>query len=660
MNIKSRLYISAGISIVLVVALVSVVLVTSGRIAEENKKHQLLMDVYVSVSELDTVTYDYLLHHEERMERQWNIKHHSLGEILDGLAEKEGMLPIRADYAALGNLFSQITVNYEERQKYIQEGAAQEKIDTITELEERLVAQLLIKSHSIIADASRLAEEAHTEATEAQRVASNLTVILMIVLAIIVATVSLLTVRSISKPLNELTKGAEIIGKGDLDHKVEIKTKDELGELAAAFNQMTERRQLAHETLRQSEAKYQDLFDSAPVAYFCVGIDGLIKGANKAAENLSGYRSEELQKMKVFNLYAEESKEKAKGLFEKFKRGISWENEEMIYERKDGQKIHGLLSVRPIKDENGLVLESHSVVVDITERKRAEDELEQHRNRLEEMVGIRTAELDKRISEAEQLNSAMVNLMEDLRVSKEILATRSQQLTEANKELDAFAYSVSHDLRAPLRAVAGFSQMLVEDYGDKLDEQGQHQLDVIQGSARQMGQLIDDLLAFSRLGRKELRMLDINMRALAEEVIKQFQIIEPERTARLKVDALPPTVGDRSMIREVFANLLSNALKYTAPREAAVIEVNAKTERDENIYSVRDNGVGFDMKYTGKLFKVFQRLHSTEEFEGTGIGLALVKRIVHRHGGRVWAEGQVNQGATFYFALPIRKEKEDD
>ncbi len=194
--------------------------------------------------------------------------------------------------------------------------------------------------------------------------------------------------------------------------------------------------------------------------------------------------------------------------------------------------------------------------------------------------------------------------------------------------------------------------MLVEDYGDKLDEGGQHRLDVIQNSARQMGQLIDDLLAFSRLGRKELRMSDINMRAIAEEVIKQFQIIEPEQTMRLKVDALPPALGDRSMIREVFANFLSNALKYTAPREAAVIEVSGKTDGNESIYSVRDNGVGFDMKYAGKLFKVFQRLHRTEEFEGTGIGLALIQRIVHRHGGRVWAEGQVNEGATFYFSLP--------
>lgn len=667
MKVRTNLFLLSAIFAILIGALGFIVFQSFGLINREMKGSISANKMIKDVFELNIVTYEYLMHHKKRMQQQWILKYDSLGKLLERMRKEEShpecqsiLESITSDYKALGSLYSQLRATFVKRKKLLEENLPQGEINMIFAQEERLIAQTLMRTQKITSGAFRSSIIMQQRIARVRQRTNWIVLFSIIGFIILSSCVSFLITRSITRPLNKLANGAELIGKGDLNHRVDIKTKNELGELASAFNQMTERRQLADETLRQSEAKYQDLFDSAPVAYFFVGIDGLIKGANKAAENLTGYRSEELQKMKEFNLYAEKSKEKAKGLFEKFKRGISWENEEMIYEKKDGQKIYGLLSVRPIKDENGLVLESRSVVVDITERKRAEDELEQHRNHLEEMVGIRTAELDKRISEAEQLNSAMVNLMEDLRVSKEILTTRSQQLTEANKELDAFAYSVSHDLRAPLRAVAGFSQMLIEDYGDKLDEQGQHQLDVIQGSARQMGQLIDDLLAFSRLGRKELRMLDINMRALAEEVIKQFQIIEPERTARLKVDALPPTIGDRSMIREVFANLLSNALKYTAPREAAVIEVNAKTEGDENIYSVRDNGVGFDMKYAGKLFKVFQRLHSTEEFEGTGIGLALVQRIVHRHGGRVWAEGQVNQGATFYFALPIRKEKEDD
>ena len=653
MSIKNRLYLGVLISFILAVIFISVVLITSGEIAQKNREHDVANKIELAISELNLVMYEYLLHHEKRMKQQWISKYNSIIEILGGEEVKK---LIFVDYATLGNLFSQITVNYEKRQKLIQKGALQAKIDNPIMLEERLVTQLLIKSHSIINDASMFAKKAHAEATEVQG-AANILGLILITFFVFTITITLLVItKSISKPLNELTKGAEIIGKGDLDHKVEIKTKDEIGELAAAFNQMTERRKRAEEAHRQSEAKYQDLFDSAPAAYFSVGIDGLIKEVNKAAENLTGYRSEELQKMKVFNLYAEESKEKAKGLFEKFKRGISWENEEMIYERKDGQKIHGLLSVSLIKDENGLVLESRSVVVDITERKQVEEELEKHREHLEELIHERTAELNKRISEAEQLNNAMTNLMEDLRVSNDSLTTRTQQLTEANKELDAFAYSVSHDLRAPLRAIDGFSQMLVEDYGDKIDGEGQHQLDVIQNSARQMGQLIDDLLAFSRLVRRELKMSDINMHTLAEEIFEQQQIIETKSTARLAVEELPQAIGDRAMIREVLVNLFSNALKYSASQDSSFIGFAGRVEGDQSIYSVKDNGVGFDMKYADKLFQVFQRLHSAEEFEGTGIGLALVQRIVHRHGGHVWAEGEVDKGAVFYFSLPKGKE----
>jgi len=231
---------SAGFSIILIVILFSVVLVTSDRIAEEDRKHQLLMNVNGGIAELDLVTYDYLLHREKRMEQQWYSKFNSLREILEKGAAEEGLIPLYDDYVALGNLFSQITTNDKARQKLIQEGASQTKIYAAIGLGERLVAQILIASQSIFTDAFRLAEEAHTGVTEAQRLAANLTLILMTILASAVITSSLLVARSISKPLDKLTKGAEIIGKGDLKHKVAVKSKDELGELAAAFNKMTE------------------------------------------------------------------------------------------------------------------------------------------------------------------------------------------------------------------------------------------------------------------------------------------------------------------------------------------------------------------------------------------------------------------------------------
>ena len=235
---------------------------------------------------------------------------------------------------------------------------------------------------------------------------------------------------------------------------------------------------------------------------------------------------------------------------------------------------------------------------------------------------------------------------------------RTRKLEEANNELESFSYSVSHDLRAPLRAVDGFSRILLEDYGDKLDENGKRVLDIIRSNTQNMGRLIDDLLAFSRLGRKQIETSPINMSHLAEDVFQQLRFGLTDQNIQFKLAPLPDVAGDPALIRQVFVNLLSNAAKYSKPRNQAVIEVNGRTENGDCVYYVKDNGVGFDMTYAPKLFGVFQRLHSVEEFEGTGVGLAIVQRIVHRHGGRVWAEGKLDQGATFYFSLP--KESEHD
>jgi signal transduction histidine kinase len=223
---------------------------------------------------------------------------------------------------------------------------------------------------------------------------------------------------------------------------------------------------------------------------------------------------------------------------------------------------------------------------------------------------------------------------------------------KANKEMEAFSYSVSHDLRAPLRAIDGFTQILVEDYGGKLDDEGNRIAGIIRASAVQMGKLIDDLLSFSRLGRAEVKKSAIAMGALADGVYKALKALAPERDIEFVMDAVPDINGDVDMIRQVWTNLFSNAIKFTSKKEKAKIEVGSTSDGNNVTYFVKDNGAGFDMKYIGKLFGVFQRLHSVEDFEGTGVGLANVKRIIERHGGKVWAEGKVGEGATFYFVLP--------
>ena len=254
----------------------------------------------------------------------------------------------------------------------------------------------------------------------------------------------------------------------------------------------------------------------------------------------------------------------------------------------------------------------------------AEEEVRRYHEHLEELVRERTAELEE------------VN----------------EELRAAYQDMESFGYSASHDLRSPLIVIEGFSRILMEDYGDKLDDNGRQLVTVVRENTRKMAQLIDDLLAFARISTKELRKAEIDMKDLSERTFEELNPHEAGRKIRLKVGEMPPSPGDVPMIRQVFVNLFSNALKFTTGRAEAVIEVGGNRGENGNVYYVKDNGAGFDMKYADKVFGLFQRAHSNKEYKGTGVGLAIVKRIIEKHGGRVWAEGDTGGGATFYFSLP--------
>jgi signal transduction histidine kinase len=233
------------------------------------------------------------------------------------------------------------------------------------------------------------------------------------------------------------------------------------------------------------------------------------------------------------------------------------------------------------------------------------------------------------------------------------LQAKAKQLEESNQELESFSYSVSHDLRAPLRAIDGFALMIEEDYLARLDGEGRRYLTVIRENTKRMGALVDDLLAFSRLGRQAVAKSAVNMEALVREVLDEALRDHKGRAPVIQIEPLPTAHADRGLLRQVWTNLISNALKYCSNSEQPTITLSGQRSATECAYVIKDNGVGFNMDYVGKLFGVFQRLHRADEFEGTGVGLAIVHRIISRHGGRIWAEGKINQGAVFTFALPV-------
>jgi light-regulated signal transduction histidine kinase (bacteriophytochrome) len=290
-----------------------------------------------------------------------------------------------------------------------------------------------------------------------------------------------------------------------------------------------------------------------------------------------------------------------------------WEGE-LEHTTQDGRTITVETRMILIREpERAYVLEANR---DVTERKQAQERIQQLNSELEQRVIERTV-----------------------------------QLEAANKELEAFSYSVSHDLRAPLRAVDGFSQAVLEDYGPQLPEECRQDLQTIRNGAQKMGQLIDDLLTFSRLSRLPLSKRTVDTSKLVRSVLGDLNHQRQGRQVDVRIADLPPCQADPALLKQVWINLLSNALKYTGKRDDALVEIGCGQDKGQNVFFVRDNGTGFDMQYAHKLFGVFQRLHRAEDYEGTGVGLAIVQRVIHRHGGRVWAESKLNCGATFYFTL---------
>ncbi|MBI5118485.1 PAS domain S-box protein [Candidatus Poribacteria bacterium] len=412
--------------------------------------------------------------------------------------------------------------------------------------------------------------------------------------------------RNITRPLLSLKYAAIRAAEGDLDVRAPTTSSDEVGDLAGAFNEMIAHVQRRNSLLAESEERFRLAFQDAPIGMAIVGLDNRFVKVNRSLCEMLCYTEPELTALAFVDVTHPEDIDKDLELSRKLIAGeISSYDLEKRYFSKHKDIIWINLRATIIRDENGAPLYYLAMIENITERKRAEFELRE----------------------------------------------TMTELKRSNAELDSFAYTVAHDLRTPLRGMDGFSQALLEDYAEKLDAEGKHCLSRIRGASQRMARIIDDLLSLSRVSRVEMRQESVDLSRLAETIASGLRQIEPDRRAEVLIQEGLIARGDANLLGLALENLLGNAWKFTRKRSEARIEFGRIESNGDSAYFVRDNGAGFDMKYVNKLFGTFQRLHAAAEFEGSGIGLATVQRVIHRHGGKVWANGAVEEGATFYFTL---------
>ena len=525
--------------------------------------------------------------------------------------------------------------------------------------------------------------------------------------ALVVALLGVLFARTITKPVRQLVKGAEEIGRGNLDYRIEVGAKDEIGQLAGAFNDMAARRKQAEQSLRESEQWLSTTLRSIGDAVIATDGKGLVTLMNPVAKDLTGWDEAEAVGKPlegVFNIINEQTGERAESPVARVLREgvvVGLANHTVLI-AKDGTKRPIADSGAPMRDEEGNIIGTVMVFRDITERRRAEEELRQHRDHLEALVEQRAGELQrtneelevevaerKRAAEelretleelgasqtatfnmmldaeearrlAEQANEDLKSEMAERRRVEEALRERSEDLERSNKELEQFAYVASHDLQEPLRMVSSYTQLLARRYQDKLDADANDFINFAVDGANRMQRLINDLLAYSRVGTRGKPFETTYCEVVIDQALDNLRLAIEKSGAVITHDPLPTVMADDAQLAQLFQNLIGNAIKFHGdqpPRIHVSAQKTSEVSETSEVwqFSVRDNGIGIDPQYYERIFVIFQRLHGKEEYPGTGIGLAVCKRIVERHGGRIWVESEPGEGSTFYFTIPTRR-----
>jgi len=627
MQIKTKFAIHAAVAILLftIIGVVEYMQIQRERadVIQQNLLVQLGQDVY----DLNFITNGYLMSHSARSREQWLLKYKSLSETwakTQQNIEQESALLNKVDhqFKSTSSIFIKLS-NLENETMGNTSGLKKE-------LQERLSANLRISTRSLYGETLQLSKKIASQAQQKTHTKRIWEFMALLLIALMSISMMLVIARSTLPRLRLMQQAFLQLAAGNLDYRLGEKGSDELSSLAKSFNQTvtrlaeitvsrsrleseTEKRKESQGRLEQVEKALGEASDSVFMFY---ADDMKVFYVNRGAEQALALSREEILNESMRSIFPKISDQIQPASGVAGGEG-SWKALELEYLHPYGKIRPMEASLQAIAGDGEVRVDYYILIArDISERKALEFQQQHLQKELEERVKQRTSELE---------------------------------LT--NKELEAFSYSISHDLRAPLRAINGQAGMLEEELGNDLPEAVSHHLAAIRQNSLQMGHLVDDLLAYSRLSRDATKFEKVDLNNMIANCWQELARSSESRNIDFRIEPLPPCIGDEVMLRQVVFNLLDNALKYTAPQEQVLIEVGSFEHEGETAYFVRDNGVGFDMRYGDKVFEVFHRLHSLEEFEGTGIGLSLVKRIIERHGGRVWAEGEVGKGASFYFTL---------
>jgi PAS domain S-box-containing protein len=620
MKIRTQFIISVILFAAILITLATSLAVVNSRVEQNSQQEDLANNIERLARELGYTANSYLLYGESQMRTRWESTFDDLSTDLsninrDGRDEQVVADSIKTNMASLNTIFTEVSAAIE-RNSQTPAGFFDQSFIQVS------WSRLEVQNQAVVFDASRLSSIFNKRLNQERQISTILIFVLVAVFAIYIFSTYLWLFRRTLKSIFELNKGAIAIGSGNLNYAVPERHKDEVGDLSRAFNRMTtqlktvtaskaelekeiQERKTAEEALRENEKEYKSLAENIPDIVTRYDRDLHHIFVNTAASQAAGIQAEAF--IGKTNLELGQDPEQVE-FWMKHVRNVfaSGKPETMEFDwmAPDGLRYQQTI-ITPEFDSDGSVKTVLCVTHNLTDIKRAEEALKKYTNELE----------------------------------------------AANKELESFAYSVSHDLRTPLRTLDGFSEMVVMEYGDKLDETGKNYLNRIRKAGQTMAQLTEDILKLSRITRAEMHRDEIDLSEMAKSITEELKAAQPQRQAEFIVASGIMVKGDKALLEILLRNLLENSWKYTGQRLNAKIEVGMISQIEKEVYYIKDNGIGFDMKYYDKLFQPFQRLTTDKAYSGTGIGLATAQRVIRRHGGKIWAESEVGKGTTFYFTI---------